>query len=189
MPEKHQSSCHKEQTSQSLIVSNDGYLQNAVISLKGDFKGHPSQEMPSFTMDQKNCNFEPHILIVPENSSFWVANSDPMAHDVRVFRDADMLFRFEMDVSEKPVEKKLEKGTYLVRCGLHPWMHAFIITTAHSYYAVSNEKGEFALNDVPAGKHILHIWHETLGEAEIPIEVTHSIQDFSYTFPSSIQNA
>ncbi len=106
-----------------------------------------------------------------------------MAHDVRIFDQADMLVRFEMDVNDKPVEKRLEKaGTYVVRCGLHKWMHAFIVNTPHPYFAITGEEGEFLLPNVPQGKYLLHIWHETLGETEMPLEVAGNISDFSCTF-------
>ena len=135
--DKHQAACGHEQVSEALIVSSEGSLKNAVVSLKGDFKESLFPKSESLTLNQKNCNFRPHVLVVPQNSPFFVANSDPMAHDVRIFDQANMLVRFEMDVNDKPVEKRLEKaGTYVVRCGLHKWMHAFFIVNApHPYFS------------------------------------------------------
>ncbi len=180
-------SCANEQISQSLIVSEQGYLKNAVISLKGDFKEavFPANAEP-VEIDQKGCNFQPHILLTHAKKPFSFVNSDPLTHDVRIFQDAQMLSRFEIDISAKPVEQQLEKpGIYILRCGLHPWMHGFIVNADHPYYAVSNENGEFMLKAVPEGKHTMHIWHETLGEIEMPIEVHESIKDFSYTFKNT----
>ena len=135
-------------------------------------------------LDQKNCNFEPHVLIARRGSPFLIANSDPMAHDVRAFFDeAEMLFRFEMDPFGAPVEQKFERpGIYVIRCGLHKWMYAFVVSAKHPFYAVSNERGEFELRGVPNGTYTLRIWHETLGEAQVLLEVERSISDFSYTF-------
>ena len=181
---KDQATCGPEQISQGLLVSGDGLVQNAVVWLDGDFLKIPNEhaaEPP--ILNQKNCRFVPHILLVPKNQPFQVGNEDPMAHDVRIFEDATMLFRFEMDAYAKPVEKKLERaGRFVVRCGLHSWMHAFVISTEHPFYAISDETGTFRLRDVPAGHYTLHIWHEMLGETSLPIDVSKSVADISYLF-------
>lgn len=185
--EKYRRTCSDEQISKSLIVSSDGFIKNAVVFLDGDFESENTVRIETAVpvLDQKDCNFEPHILVVRPGRHFLIANSDPMAHDVRAFDGAKMLYRFEMDPFGKSVEKKFERpGIYVVRCGLHPWMHAFVVTAEHSFYAVSNERGEFELRGIPDGAYKLRIWHETLGEAEVPLEVQQSILDFSYTFKS-----
>ncbi len=180
---KHHDACAGEQISQSLIVSENGFVKNAVVSLKGNFEKKAGTDFEIPVLDQKDCNFQPHILIAPGGKPFHVANSDPMDHDVRIFDEADMLLRFEMDAYDKPVEKQLRKaGTYVVRCGLHPWMHAFVVSAEHPYYAVSDQNGEFRFTGVPPGRYHLHIWHETLGEGQIPVEVEKDISEISYTF-------
>ncbi len=182
--EKYRDACSNEQESQSLIVSGEGLVKNAVVFLEGDFKNEASIAAAGIpVMNQKRCNFTPHILIVRQDQPFRISNSDPIAHDVRSFERAKMLFRFEMDSLAQPVEKKFEQpGIYLLRCGLHPWMHAFVVSAPHSHYAISDEQGKFELLNVPKGKYALKIWHETLGETEVPVEVSSPIPDFSYTF-------
>ena len=44
---------------------------------------------------------------------------------------------------------------------------------AHPYFAVTNEKGEFTLEDVPAGEYKLGYWHEACGtNSKAPVAVT-----------------
>lgn len=177
--------CKDVQDSQSLIVSSDGFVKNAVISLKGKFSNPRRGVALQPQVDQSKCRFDPHVLLVPKGQPFLVSNSDPMGHDVRLFDGAKMLFRFEMDASDKPVAKAIDQpGTYVLRCGLHPWMHAFVVSTDHAYYDASDEEGGFWLRDVPEGKGVLNIWHETLGEVDIPIEIKGSMYDFVYLFKS-----
>ena len=42
-------------------------------------------------------------------------------------------------------------------------MKAWIAYVPHPYFAVTNEKGEFTLEDVPPGKYKLGYWHEACG--------------------------
>lgn len=182
---KVQDSCDEEQISKSLLVSSKGGVANVVLWLEGGFETKPFAGQ-FVTLDQKRCNFEPHVILIPRGARLKVLNSDPLAHDVRAFESANMLFRLDMDTKAKPAEKKFEKsGIYVIRCGLHPWMHAFAVQAAHDFYAVTDAQGTFALKNIPAGKHTLHLWHETLGEVEIPLEVKETVQDFSYTFKNT----
>ena len=41
----------------------------------------------------------------------------------------------------------------------------------HPFYAVTNPAGEFVLNNVPPGKFVLQVWHETLGRTSKEVTV------------------
>jgi len=187
--EKHVAACGKAQESPSLIVGGGGVLQNAVVSLEPLDTLDPSDapgasDKVTLVLDQTNCRFSPHVLIVPVGEAFLVTNHDPMDHDVRTFSGAEIISRFETPPFSKPVEQKLDKaGTYVVRCGLHKWMHAFVIASEHPFYAVTGPGGTFKINNLPPGKYRLHIWHERLGEHEEPVEISGVVNDFSFSFP------
>jgi plastocyanin len=177
--------CGDEQIPQGLRVSDEGGLKNAVISIKAEGDAAPLQN-PAMVLDQKNCLFDPHVVVVPKGKTLRFINSDPLAHDVRAFSGSEMIFRFEIDTSGKPVDQKFEKsGIYVLRCGLHPWMHAYAIQAEHPYYAITDEDGNFNLKDIPAGNHTVHIWHEKLGEVDVPIEVKDSVNNFEYVFKAT----
>lgn len=196
---KTQDSCAEERISKSLLVSSEGDVANTVVWLEGEFSaqggslprpkagasGGQTQFIPSqpAILDQSGCNFEPHVVLIPPGGRLQILNSDPLAHDVRAFEEAFMLFRLDMDTKAKPEERTFDKsGIYTIRCGLHPWMHAFAVQAAHPFYAVTDAQGRFRMQNVPKGKHRLHIWHETLGETTVHLEVTGPMADFSYTF-------
>ncbi len=187
---KDQGSCGHSQESQAFLISKEGYLQNVVVWLEGRFDDKAAVTPSRPVLDQKSCHFDPHILLVPQGQSFLIGNRDPVGHDVRAFDGSRMLFRFEMEPHSDPVEKKFEKsGRFVIRCGLHPWMHAYVISTDHPYYSLSDADGKFYLRDVPKGNYALRIWHERLGDIKIPIELSKSVTDFSYTFPSALNES
>jgi hypothetical protein len=50
-----------------------------------------------------------------------------------------------------------------VKCNIHSWMHAWIGVLPHPYFAVSNEKGDFTIPDLPPGTYTIAAWQEKLG--------------------------
>lgn len=178
-------SCADQQISKSLLVSPEGGVANTVLWLEGDFKEPLNKNFssPFATLNQINCNFEPHIVLLFPDSKLKILNSDSLAHDVRAFDQSSMVFRIDTPMHYKPEERSFDRpGIYTIRCGLHPWMHAFVVKTSHSYYAVSDEKGEFVLKNIPEGNYQLYLWHETLGTAKKSVDIKSATPPFLYTF-------
>ena len=59
-----------------------------------------------------------------------------------------------------------------VGCDIHPWMTAWWMVVDHPYAAVTNEKGEFEIGELPDGTHDFRVWHEKAGYLEKKLEVT-----------------
>ena len=145
-----------------LIVSAQGGVQNAVVVLP-DAPAPVADGAPA-VMDQRGCEFVPHMLCVRPGVVVRFLNSDPAVHETRCFHDAEMLTRFTMPPRARPVERQFHHdGPLLVRCGLHPWMHAWIYVVPHGRYTVTDAAGRFQLPDVPPGTYQLRVWHEQLG--------------------------
>ena len=103
---KRPDSCAAEQMSQGLLVSSEGGVANTVLWLEGDYPRQAPAGLASqaVQLNQSHCNFEPHIVLIPPGGHLEVVNSDPLAHDVRAFHEAMMLFRLDMDTRSKPQE-------------------------------------------------------------------------------------
>ncbi len=168
--------------SQSLLVSAQGGVQNALVFLLDPPGTRPAPKGVA-VLDQKDYYFQPHVLLVFPGQSFWIKNSDPEAHDVRGFDGPRMLFRFEIKPGAEPVEERWDRpGIYVIRCGVHRWMNAYVVQAAHAFYAVTGQDGEFRLQDIPGGRYTLRIWHESLGQTDVPVEIKDSVSHFTYTF-------
>lgn len=153
--------------SEKLLVSPEGGVKNAVVSLEGEFPAAPPASKKAL-LDQQNCRFEPHVAVVPAGQGLEILNSDPQWHDVRAFLGTEMIFRHDLDGGAKPVTQGIDKpGVYVVRCGIHRWMHAYLIGAAHAYFAVTDENGRFIIKNVPPGRARLRVWHESLGEGAL----------------------
>ena len=93
---------------------------------------------------------------------------DPCNHSVRTF---SALKENEMNVfvtAAQPVTKTFaaEKAPIQVGCALHGYMTAWIYVAPHPLVAVSDEKGEFAIRNVPPRKYSLWLKHPDTGVQE-----------------------
>ena len=159
-------------SSQRLLVDAHGGIQNAVAWVEMPLDPHGLVTEETKILDQRECVFEPHVLLLPAGGTLALRNSDPMLHNVRIFRERTML----MHEWQQPKAADLtwrfdEPERYLVRCGVHAWMHAWVVVAGHRYYALTDQAGTFTIPDLPAGDYALHVWHETLGEQQQPVRV------------------
>ena len=74
--------------------------------------------------------------------------------------------------------------TVRVVCDVHSWMKAWIIVTEHPYYAITDQEGQFRLENVPEGNYRIKAWHEELGEQIREATVT-TDQDATINFEFS----
>jgi len=111
-------------------------------------------------LNQKNCRYEPHILLVPAQATLTVKSSDPLLHTVHMSGSADYNLPFTAEGQEitRPMTRA---GVVSLRCNAgHVWMNGEMIVASHPYYAVTDSDGNFSLTDVPPGQYEIVAWHE-----------------------------
>ena len=184
---EHQSSCGEKKLSPKLKVSPGGFVANAVVKIEGPFV--VAQVLPegNWTLDQVGCEFKPHVLLLPQGASVSILNSDGFLHNVRAFDEkAEMLFNDAMPKKDQVLKKWLgQPGRYILRCGIHPWMHALVMVTEHPYYALTDESGHFKIEGIPEGSYTLSVWHEELGEMKT--KVNQESSSVILTYPAHIR--
>lgn len=151
----------KHRDLERLLVSADGGVANTVVYLKDVRVGKAMDlPMPRRYLNQKNCRYEPHILLVPEQADLTVKSSDPVLHTVHMSGSADYNLPFVNagQVISRPMTRE---GVVDLRCNAgHVWMNAEMMVAANPYYAVTDEEGNFELTDVPPGQYEIVAWHE-----------------------------
>lgn len=119
-------------------------------------------------MDQKNMTFIPRVIAVQHGRPVQFDNSDTINHSVTIFSRVEEN-ELNVFVSPKdPVTKAFvaEKAPLRVGCALHPSMTAWVYVAPHPWIAVSDEKGAFTIDNVPAGKYTLLLRHPDTGLQE-----------------------
>jgi plastocyanin len=114
---------------------------------------------------QKNKRFEPHVLAVQVGTAVEFPNHDPFFHNVFSLFDGK---RFDLGLYEAGSTRSVRfdrAGICYIFCNIHSQMSAVVAVVDTPYFAVSNEKGEILIPDVPTGEYQLNFWEEQCGPA------------------------
>jgi plastocyanin len=165
--------CGKSKPISCFTIGKNGGLANAVVYLEGVTQGKKMPANRNVTLDQKDCVYTPHTVIVPVGGSIELVNSDPVLHNVHAYAlhrppsgtttsVPPTEFNIPLPIKGFKIARQMkEPGVFLTLCDAgHPWMSAHIVVAAHPYYAVTDADGKYNLTDIPAGKYKLRLWHE-----------------------------
>jgi plastocyanin len=148
---------------QSLVVNN-GNLANAVVTIT-DIKSGKKIDAKKVTLDQKNCEYQPHVLAFPAGSTVEILNPDGILHNVHSYSKVNSPFNMAQPKFKKNLDVKIDKPEAIeIKCDVHGWMHGWLVATESPYVAVTDNSGNFKLTDVPPGSYTVEVWHEKLGK-------------------------
>lgn len=148
------------------MVGKNLGVANAIVYLEGIRSGKPMTRRSSYVMTQKNCEFVPHVVLVPLGERLEIVNFDPILHNVHALdSEAEPKTLF---ILAQPVKNLRTKTRPMTRAGIisvqcdagHPWMSATVKVIEHPYHAITGSDGSFRLEDIPPGTYQLRLWHE-----------------------------
>ncbi len=126
-----------------------------------DESAAPTPNLPQgLRIVQHGKRFEPHLLVVPVGSTVEFPNRDPFFHNVFSLFDGR---RFDLGLYEAGGTRHVHfdrAGISYIFCNIHSEMSAVIVALPTPYYGVSTASGEIAIQNVPAGRYMLQVWHE-----------------------------
>jgi plastocyanin len=156
--------CGKEKDPEDLVMSPNNGIKNAVVSLQNiASEAKRDWNLPPAKMDQKQCSFTPRVVIVPMGGTVEFLNSDRLLHNVRTTGKENPPFNRAQPHARSISFSFKQPEILRIDCDLHSWMRGWVVVAEHPFYAVTNEQGEFSLENVPRGKYTLQVWQETLG--------------------------
>lgn len=124
-------------------------------------------------MDQRSLRFEPHVLPALAGSTIDFPNSDEVRHSVYTTDSSSCRFNLGTYPAGEVKRVKCDSpGVIVLLCNVHAEMSGYIVVTPTPYFAVTDERGEYEIPDVPAGQHTLTFWHERLAPQEREVVVT-----------------
>lgn len=155
---------------ETLKVGAKGELADMIIYLRTPAKPavHPdyaktaTEKVP---LDNRNCQFIPHVQLVRTTQPLAITNSDPTGHNTNI---ASFNNPFNQTIPNNEAVlttcSKEEKVPVKVTCNVHPWMKGILVVRSNPYMAASSEAGQINIAKLPAGKELeFQLWHETCG--------------------------
>ncbi len=153
------------------LPGTGGGVRGCVIWLDGVTTVTASSPLDTVVMDQVSCTFTPHIVQTRPGAPIRIHNSDATLHNFHVIGNEGSVINEVQPEGAPPREIRIRKpGIYRVICDVHPWMRGFISIKAHPYFVLTDESGEFTINDIPPGTYTLKLWRDSWDISEMRAE-------------------
>jgi hypothetical protein len=166
---KNRAFCGPTVPNETLLVGQDGGVQNAVVSLHP--RSAPATLQPEkIILDNRRCAFTPHVQAAVVGSELLLKNSDPILHTVHARLGTETLFNIGLPKWRRVTRLLDRPGAIRITCDvLHTWMSAVLLVTTTPYFVVTGPQGWFTISGLPVGEYRAEVWHEKLGTKLIPI--------------------
>jgi hypothetical protein len=155
----------------NIIVWIDEAVSNAAVPVHPSYNETQSDDI---LLDNKECRFQPRVVLVRVTQTLVIGNSDPVSHNAFVAglrnRPFNPVVPPNATANKARIQlTKAEKVPIEVKCSIHGWMNAYILVQSHPYAAVTSADGSFHMKFVPAGRWTLRAWHESIGFIGDPV--------------------
>jgi plastocyanin len=150
-----------------------GDTRSAVVYLEPRSRAIPVNDVPSMrsrVIAMHGREFRPHVSIVLAGGSVAFPNDDPFSHNV--FSNAD-IGPFDLGLYRRGATRTAtfgRPGVYPIYCNIHSMMVSFVVAVPSPWATQPDDAGHFTLRGVPAGRYIVHAWHEH-GAREVAREI------------------
>jgi plastocyanin len=138
-------------------------IRDAIVTVHLVGRPTPSaQGAGAYTVDQKDIQFHPFVLMVPVGAEVSFPNLDSVRHHVYSFSPAKK-FELKLYAKEQSRSVRFDKpGIVALGCNIHDQMSAFV-AVVDTAYAVRTDATGNAVFNVPAGGQVkIDVWHPYL---------------------------
>jgi Carboxypeptidase regulatory-like domain len=177
--------CGDEQESEALVLGTDRGVRGSVVLVEGVTRG--KKAAPVLVVSSAHCAFVPHVAAMMVGAPVRIRNADPVLHSARGVmgkgpvvvaggrpagsssgrpagsRFGRPVFNVALPGKEQVIDVTrhfTEPGAVRLWCGAHPHMSAWLVVHASPYFAVTDERGVFRIDDIPPGTYRVTMWHE-----------------------------
>lgn len=176
---------------QTLLLGDNQTLGNVFVYVKSGLtkKVYPPPAEP-VVLDQKGCEYTPHVAGVMIGQTLKILNPDGTLHNVHAMSKINPEFNLAMPKFRTETSKTFDKAEFMfaIKCDVHPWMGAWISVMDHPFFATTQKEGTFTIADLPAGTYEIEAWHEKLGTKVMKVTVGSDdtqILEFVFSKPGS----
>ncbi|MFP2933908.1 carboxypeptidase regulatory-like domain-containing protein, partial [Pyxidicoccus sp. 3LG] len=192
LPASNDPACEGMSTKDASVLVKDGKLANVLVRIRGSVPGAVATPTAPVTVDQSKCTYLPRVQGAVAGQPVVFKNSDGTLHNVRGVVGKKAAFNIAQPPSGAPVMKPIPPDAEVLKlkCDVHPWMTAYVVTNPNPFFATTGEDGAFTLQGLPAGTYTVEAWHETLGTKTAEVSVKDDAPaEASFTFAASDASA
>ncbi|SEK25818.1 Plastocyanin [Sphingomonas palmae] len=129
----------------------------------------PPAPRGSYSVAQRNIQFDPQVLIVPVGATVSFPNFDKVRHHVYSFSKPK---KFELKLFGRDESRTItfdKPGAVMLGCNIHDSMNGVVYVTASPYTALTDANGRVRMN-VAAGGGRVAVWHPSIRSANNTLE-------------------
>ena len=173
---------------ETVVTGANGALQNVFVYVK-DGLGNLAFPVPTtpVVLDQKGCQYRPHVFGVQVGQPIEILNSDATLHNIHAWPMTNQEFNVGQALQGLRHTHTFTTKEVMVpfKCDVHKWMNAYVGVLDHPFHAVTQPDGSFSLKGLPPGTYTLEAWHETLGTMTQSVTVgAKETKDVAFSFAS-----
>jgi hypothetical protein len=145
----------------SLVLGGDGGVMGSVVLVQGVTGGKRGHF--DAVLDGRGCAFAPRVLATMAGARARVRNSDAAVLSVRGLQGRTTVFRVAIPGRDQEVDitRRLTRpGIIRVVSDTAPYRAAWMVVHDSPYLTVTDERGAFRIDDIPAGAYRVSVWHE-----------------------------
>ncbi len=134
-----------------------------------------SHQMPEtgkvITISQKGTQFSPRNVVIQRGDTLEFLNDDITFHNVFSLSKTKP---FDLGIYPQDSSKFVQfDGAGLVRvyCNIHPNMTANVLVLNNSFFAITDQGGNFEIHDVPESQIVLRFWSERTAQKSVDLSI------------------
>jgi len=156
------------------VVVDSGDLANVFVYVK-DGLGNRAFDAPKdpVVLEQKGCQYHPHVLGLMTGQTVQIKNDDPTTHNIHPTPKDNREWNESQPPSSPALEKTFAREEIMlpVKCNQHPWMKMYVNVVKSPFYAVTDKSGKYEIKGLPPGDYTIAFVHEKLGEQDQKVTV------------------
>lgn len=151
---------------ETLVVGEGNTMANVFVYVKSGLakKDYPVPAEAA-VLEQKGCQYVPHVLGVMVGQKLKITNPDGTLHNVHALSKVNPEFNLAMPKFRTETEKVFDKEEFMfpIKCDVHPWMGGYVSVMSHPFFSTTQLDGKFTISNLEAGTYEIEAWHEKLG--------------------------
>jgi plastocyanin len=175
-----------------LVLGSGNTMANIMVWVSKGLPAGKTWPVPKtpVTLDQKGCQYVPHVMGIMVGQTYRILNSDGILHNVHALPKINKGFNRAMPptVKEATATFDKEEAIFQIKCDVHPWMSAYVGVFTHPFFSVTRTDGKYTISGLDPGTYEITAWHERLGTQTASVTVGANeakTQNFKFVAPAA----